>query len=77
MKYQKLKNFVDIEIKTGEVFKFICCDCGLTHNMIIVILDDDTLQMAMERNNRSTAQFRRHLWGYLQQGLTRFKMVLR
>lgn len=48
------------EIPLNEVCKIACCDCGLVHNVVFVF-EDGKLAMAVERNNRATAQKRRHM----------------
>ena len=38
-----------------------CCDCGLVHTIEFRVTDDgEAVQFRVRRNNRSTAQLRRH-----------------
>ena len=50
------------EVPLNEVYKIACCDCGLVHNVVFVF-ENGKLAMAAERNNRATAQKRRHMGG--------------
>lgn len=44
-----------------ENYKMACCDCGLVHDMQFRVTDDyDRVEFRARRNNRSTAQVRRH-----------------
>jgi hypothetical protein len=40
-------------------YKMCCCDCGLVHNIDFRIYRGK-IQMRARRNNRATAQIRRH-----------------
>ncbi len=65
-KYRKLKDYegVDIDREDG-LFRFACCDCGLVHTMAFVV-EDKEIGVACRRENRATAQLRRHEFGNLQ-----------
>ena len=42
-------------------YKLCCCDCGLVHDMQFRVTDEyDRVEFRVRRNNRSTAQVRRH-----------------
>lgn len=42
-------------------YKLGCCDCGLTHDMQFRVTDEyDRVEFRVRRNNRATAQVRRH-----------------
>lgn len=44
--------------------RITCCDCGLAHDIMILKYDDlheNDVEMIFKRNNRATAQYRRHL----------------
>jgi hypothetical protein len=41
-------------------YKFLCCDCGLVHNMDFRIKNGH-IQFRASRNQRSTGQVRRHM----------------
>jgi len=47
-------------VPLGELYRLACCDCGLVHD-VIWLYDEKTkeLGMAVQRNNRATAQRRR------------------
>lgn len=44
-------------VETG--YKLACCDCSLVHNMDFRV-NEDRAEFRVSRNNRSTAQMRRH-----------------
>jgi hypothetical protein len=45
-------------------YKFVCCDCGLVHDVEFRVTDSyDRVEFRVRRNNRSTAQVRRHMEG--------------
>ena len=46
------------EVPLGEVYRLKCCDCSLVHDVVFVY-QRGKLAMAVRRNNRATAQFRR------------------
>lgn len=48
-------------VPLGELYRLACCDCGLVHD-VVWAYDDKTkeLGMAVQRNNRATAQRRRN-----------------
>ena len=63
-KYEDLSETVDPEgwsrwVTPAPIYKMACCDCGLVHEMRYRI-DDGELEVAFRRNNRATAQVRRH-----------------
>ena len=42
-------------------YKMSCCDCGLVHDMQFRVTDEyDRVEFRVRRNNRATAQVRRH-----------------
>ena len=46
---------------TMEDYKLVCCDCGLVHDMEFRVTGSyDRVEFRSRRNNRSTAQVRRH-----------------
>ena len=45
-----------------EGYKLCCCDCGLVHTMDFRVTDGE-VEFRVRRNNRSTAQVRRHMKG--------------
>jgi hypothetical protein len=42
-------------------FRMICCDCGFAHDLEFDTDTDGHIMFRASRNNRSTAQIRRHL----------------
>lgn len=58
MAYKKVvENEWQQPVKTD--YKMQCCDCGLVHNMDFRI-HNGKVQIRARRNNRATAQIRRH-----------------
>ena len=45
-------------VQPGQVFKLACCDCGLVHQVVIVI-EDGKVGIAAKRDARATGQRRR------------------
>ena len=47
-------------VPLGELYRLACCDSGLVHD-VVWVYDEETkeLGMAVQRNNRATAQRRR------------------
>jgi hypothetical protein len=61
VKYPRLIDGEGVEFKSKELWKFMCCDCGLVHNVILVAGRKGTpIGLAMARNKRATAAARRH-----------------
>ena len=73
----KVSKMVDGEIifidPKKERLRFICCDCGATHFFDMEI-DKDIINIVFEKDKRATSQFRRNKWGYLHQGLGKWKL---
>ena len=64
--YPKMVNGDRVFLRRGkEYFKMACCDCGLTHVMGIELNRDKHFVVRFWRDNRSTAQLRRHGFGNL------------
>lgn len=62
MKYTQRKDGEGWEVNPGEVFKLACCDCGLVHQVVIVV-EEGKIGIAAKRDNRATGQRRRkHSW---------------
>ena len=59
--YDDVVDGVGFDVKSGEVIRLACCDCGLVHNIVFVSHDRKKIGVTMERNKRSTAQRRRWL----------------
>jgi len=60
----------------GDTFTFVCCDCFLVHR-VGVMRDKHTGKtlILMSRNDRSTAQYRRHKDGGLHRGVGKWRMI--
>lgn len=58
MTYRVLKDYEGVEFRSGEVFRFACCDCGLVHNVCLVS-HGRKIGMAVKRNKRATTARRR------------------
>ena len=59
-KYINREDGEGFEVPLGEIYKLVCCDCGLVHDVVFVV-EDGKLGMASKRNNRATGQRRRRL----------------
>lgn len=62
MKYIQRENGEGWAIKNRIPFRISCCDCGLVHNMVIVVSSKRKgtwIGIAAERNERATGQKRR------------------
>ena len=74
-RYPKLKDYEGFEVDPKkETIRFACCDCGLVHDMGVAFVGKRRVQIAFRRNNRSTAQLRRHSFGYLHLGHRGWRM---
>jgi hypothetical protein len=60
-RYVQRRDGEGFEILSGEIYRLACCDCGLVHDVVIVSQDAKPVGIAARRNNRATAQRRRHL----------------
>lgn len=61
-KYTQRKDNEGFEVPNGVPYKLACCDCGLVHQIVILVpsLKKGTLiGMAAKRDNRATGQRRR------------------
>ena len=47
------RNRVEIKAK-GEVIRFSCCDCRLTHDVAIVLEKNGSIGLAFKRNQKQT-----------------------
>lgn len=47
-----------MEIKSGEVFRISCCDCGLAHRVCIIV-KRSRIGIAMERDLKVTRRIRK------------------
>jgi len=59
----------DVVIISGDVLRLVCCDCGLTHDILVECSHDYAKENSVERpgvkltfvaNKQSTSQYRRH-----------------
>lgn len=44
----------EVDIISGEIIRFACCDCGLVHNIAFAIEENGKLGVAMSRNLKAT-----------------------
>jgi hypothetical protein len=60
-KTKRMKDGEGISIEKGKIFRFSCCDCGLTHDMVLVTYENEPelIGLALRRNNRATSAMRR------------------
>ena len=58
MKYLRRWNDDPFEVKSHEVTRWACCDCGLVHD-IAFVARDDMIEVAARVNKRATAAKRR------------------
>ena len=49
------------DIPVGPTYRIACCECGLVHDLVFRLDEDDQIYMKARRNRRATAQRRRHL----------------
>lgn len=59
--YKPIIDGVGFEMPSGEVYRLACCDCGLTHDMVIVSHDEKPVGIAMRRNKKATTKRRKML----------------
>lgn len=66
----------EVPNQEGDTFTFVCCDCALVHH-VGVWRDKNTgeITIGMSRDNRSTAQYRRHENGALHRGVGKWRLV--
>jgi hypothetical protein len=63
MKYIQRKDGEGWEEIAEEPFRIACCDCGLVHDIVVVVRGKGKeIGIAAARNNRATAQRRRRLF---------------
>lgn len=60
MRYFQRFNGEGFEVKSGEVTRWSCCDCGLVHDIAFVSADGQPIDVAARVNNRATAAKRRN-----------------
>jgi len=77
-KYIKRENYDEVMLpeEPGDVVYEACCDCGLVH-MIAWCENVETGEMSIRimRDNRRTAQLRRHEYGALHRGVGKWRLV--
>lgn len=59
-RYHQRKDGEGFEMPTKQVVRMACCDCGLVHDFVFVN-GRGVVGIAAKRNNRATAQRRRHI----------------
>jgi len=73
-KYTKLNEGEGLHISTDITYNQACCDCGLVHKLQFFPTEKG-LDMAAWRDERATAQLRRHKYGNLQHPGNNYKLV--
>lgn len=59
MKYLQRFDGVGFEVRSKEIHRMACCDCGLVHDFAFVSQDGKPIGIAAKRNMRATAARRR------------------
>jgi hypothetical protein len=59
--FHQLVDGVGVEMTPNEVFRFVCCDCGLVHDMVIATVSKKPFGLAVRRNKRATSARRRRM----------------
>jgi len=57
-RYTQRKDGEGWEVQPGQIFKLACCDCGLVHQVVIVV-EGGEVGIAAKRDARATGQRRR------------------
>ena len=75
--YAKFKDYTGIIVNIEEeTLKLACCDCGFVHYYGLTIKDDKHIMVGFKKDDRATAQLRRHNFGNLQQRrISKYKLV--
>lgn len=75
-KYPRLTDGGAVELNAKDnILHFACCDCGLVHRIAFGV-DGQEVGIAMERDNRATAQLRRHKFGDLHHPTRKDKFAI-
>lgn len=61
MRYKQREDGEEFKVPSGQVHRIACCDCGLVHDFVFITQDGNEVGISAKRNNRATAQHRRHL----------------
>lgn len=66
--YKKLNNGGVYKLRRGrDILKLACCDCGMVHFIDLQLTNKERFfKLRFWRDNRATAQLRRHNYGNLQ-----------
>lgn len=59
--YQLIVDGIGFCVRSRSRWRLACCDCGLVHNVALVIGRGGWIGMAMERNARATVGRRKTL----------------
>jgi len=65
------------QIQPNGTVKFACCDCGLVHIAGVNVSHNGAVHLAFVRDERATAQLRRHNFGDLQKRKSKRYKLLR
>lgn len=58
-RYFIVQDGVVFEQELKKKTRWVCCDCGLAHDVCFALEDNGKLGVAMKRNARATGQIRR------------------
>lgn len=58
IKTEQMYDREGVTLESAKPFEFVCCDCGLTHRMVIASEDGKPVGFAVERDQARTAQQR-------------------
>lgn len=56
--YLQMVDCEGVELNSGEIFKFKCCDCGLVHDMVVVTQDGEPFGFAVKQDLESSDKHR-------------------
>jgi hypothetical protein len=60
VRYRVLVDGEGVSFRSKELFKLVCCDCGLVHDVVLVgSKHGRSIGLAMRRNKRATTARRR------------------
>jgi hypothetical protein len=57
-KYKQRYDGEGFEVPLNKLYRLVCCDCGLVHDVVFVV-EDGRLGMAAKRNKRATTYMRK------------------
>ena len=77
--YQTMTDGEETRLRRGrDILKFACCDCGMVHFIKVRLTRREKIfSLRFWRDNRATAQLRRHRYGDLQRSIKGYHIVRR